>query len=83
MINKYPVGNQWVALAKTNCKFDLDKVQSQLAIAFINFDGADYEEPNDANSDGVYELQVRAVEDTPEALETILDLLITSLIAFS
>ena len=47
------------------------------SIAFINFDGADYEEPNDANSDGVYELQLRAVEDTPEALETILDLLIT------
>ena len=47
------------------------------SIAFIDFDGADYEEPNDANGDGVYELQVRAVEDTPEALETILDLLIT------
>jgi subtilisin family serine protease len=47
------------------------------SIAFIDFDGADYEEPNDANSDGVYELQVRAVEDTAEALETILDLLIT------
>lgn len=47
------------------------------SVAFINFDGADYEEPNDANSDGVYELQLRAVEDTPEALETILDLLIT------
>ena len=47
------------------------------SIAFVNFDGADYEEPNDANDDGVYELQVRAVEDTAEALESILDLLIT------
>jgi len=47
------------------------------SIAFVDFDGADYEEPTDANSDGVYELQVRAVEDTAEALETILDLLIT------
>ena len=36
-INNYPVTNHWVALAKTNCKFDLDMVQSQLAIAFINF----------------------------------------------
>ena len=46
-------------------------------LAFQDFDGADYEEPTDANNDGVYEVQLRAVEDTAEALETILDLLVT------
>ena len=38
VINRYPVSNHWSALAKTNCKFDLDKVQSQIAIAFIDFE---------------------------------------------
>ena len=47
------------------------------SLAFQSFEGADYEEPNDANNDGVYEVQLRAVEDTAEALETIIDLLVT------
>mgnify|MGYP001174667484 FL=1 len=55
--------------------FNVDEANGSLA--FIAFDGADYEEPTDANSDGIYEVQLRAVEDTAEALETIIDLLIT------
>jgi glutamate dehydrogenase len=36
-INSYAVTNHWVALAKTNAKLELDRVQSKLAIAIINF----------------------------------------------
>ena len=55
--------------------FNVDAANGSLA--FQSFEGADYEEPNDANNDGIYEVQLRAVEDTAEALETILDLFIT------
>ncbi len=55
--------------------FNIDAANGSLA--FNAFDGADYEDPLDANGDGIYEVQLRAVEDTTEALETIIDLLIT------
>ncbi len=38
VINSHSVSNRWVALAKANCKIDLDRVQSLLSVAFINFE---------------------------------------------
>ena len=46
-------------------------------LGFNAFEGADFENPQDANSDNVYQVQLRAVEDKTNGIETILNLSIT------
>ncbi len=43
-------------------------------LGFNSFEGADFEDPQDANSDNIYEVQLRAVEDKTNGIETTLNL---------
>ena len=43
-------------------------------LGFNSFEGADFEDPQDANSDNIYEIQLRAVEDKTNGIETVLNL---------
>ena len=55
--------------------FSIDSSNGNLA--FNAFEGVDYETPEDANGDNVYEVQLIAAEDAAGGLETTFDLSIT------
>ena len=55
--------------------FTIDSSNGNLA--FNAFEGADYETPQDANGDNVYEVQLIAAEDSVGGLETTFDLSIS------
>ncbi len=55
--------------------FTIDSENGNLA--FNAFDGVDYETPEDANGDNVYEVQLIAAEDSAGGLETLFDLSIS------
>ena len=55
--------------------FTIDSENGNLA--FNAFEGVDYESPEDANGDNVYEVQLIAAEDSTGGLETLFDLSIS------
>ena len=55
--------------------FTIDSENGNLA--FNAFEGVDYESPEDANGDNVYEVQLIAAEDSAGGLETLFDLSIS------